>query len=93
MAAKSYRCLKPLSYPASRSIRERIRAAMRNNPEMTNAEAAVVRAEPGEIKQYAEGDKIMHPPSDLIENWLKRRLVEPISITAKKSEASDDTQK
>ena len=90
MAAKSYRCLKPLSYPASLSIRDRIRVAMRNNPEMTNAEAAIVRAEPGEIKQYAEGDKITHPPSDLIESWLRRGLVEPISSGAKKEVTGDD---
>ena len=82
MTAKSYRCLKPFSYPASLSIRDRIRAGDHMPLEKR-----------GEWRRYVEGDRIANPPSDLIESWLRRGCVEPISITAKKSEASDDTPK
>ena len=78
MAAKSYRCLKPFSYPASLSIRERIRAGDHMPLE-----------ERGDWRRYAKGDKIANPPSDLIESWLERDLVEPIGSGAKKSEVSD----
>ena len=80
MAAKSYRCLKPFSYPASLSIRERIRAGDHMPLE-----------ERGEWRRYVEGDKITHPPSDLIESWLERRLVKLIGSGAKKEVTGDGT--
>jgi hypothetical protein len=47
--------------------------------------------ERGEWGKYAQGDRITNPPSDLIEGWLKRGLVQPIGAKAKVEEASDDT--
>ncbi len=75
MPAKSYRCLRGFSYPASRSIRDRIRGGDHMPVE-----------ERGEWRKYAEGDRIANPPSDLIDGWLRRGLIGLIGAATKKGE-------
>lgn len=70
--AKSYRCLRGFSYPTSRSVRDRIAAGDHMPLE-----------ERGDWQRYAQGDRITNPPSDLIEGWLQRGLVEPMRAAAK----------
>ena len=68
----SYRCLRGFSYPASRGVRDRIRAGDH-----------IPREEGGDWKRYAEGTRLTNPPGDLIADWLKRGLVEPIGAKGK----------
>ena len=69
--ATAYRCLaEGLCYPLSLTIRDRIRKGEKISP-----------GQRGERREYAEGARIVSPPSDLIEGWLKDGMVEPMSGT------------
>ena len=78
--ATAYRCLRGFSYPASKSIRDRIRAGDHMPLE-----------ERGEWQRYAAGDRITNPPSDLIEGWLQRGLVEAAGAAARTTKGEEVT--
>jgi hypothetical protein len=78
---KTYRCVKGFSYPVSLIIRDRIRAGDH-----------MPISERGEWRRYTPGDKIINPPSDLIESWLRRGSVELAERASQPEEVPDDTQ-
>ena len=84
--ATAYRCLRGFSYPASKSIRDRIRAGDHMPLE-----------ERGDWQRYEAGDRIENLPSDVSANLLKRGATEVFAgkgggTTKGEEMTADDTQ-